>query len=100
MYAAAPATVDDCALCDKLGRHIGALQLGIAALERDRLSWIDQNEIGGLGFFDKIKILLSIYILVWAVGYNIDEIWNTDTVQKLSKAFIAKFDDDYTDEIE
>ena len=75
MYESPPETVDECYLCDKLGRHIGALQIGIAALERDRESWIDKNEIDSLGFFDKIKILLSIYILVWAIGYNIDEIW-------------------------
>ena len=48
------------------------------------------------GFFDKIKALLAIYVLVWSIGYNIDEIWNSNVIQDLTSKMLKKLANNQT----
>jgi hypothetical protein len=73
---------DDCAFCDKIGRHIGGLQAAVSMLQQDR-NWVDRSKVEAAGFFDKIKLLLGYYILFWSVGFNVDEMWNSGLIQTL-----------------
>ena len=100
MYSFPDEFVDDCALCDKLGRHFGGIQVAVSRLESGREAWVNQDAINSLGFFDKIKSLLAIYVLVWSIGYNIDEIWNSNVIQDLVRKLLKKLDSEYTVEIE
>lgn len=100
MYSLPDEFVDDCALCDKLGRHFGGIQVAVSRLEAGRSAWVNQDAINSLGFFDKIKALLAIYVLVWSIGYNIDEIWNSNVIQDLTRKMLQKLDSEYTVEIE
>ena len=100
MYSLPDEFVDDCALCDKLGRHVGGIQVAISRLEAGREAWVNEDVINQLGFFDQIKALLAIYVLVWSIGYNIDEIWNSNVIQQLTIRMLQKLDSEYIGEIE
>lgn len=90
---------EDCAFCDKIGRHFGGMQAAVSMLQADR-NWVNRKKIDSAGFFDKIKILLGYYIVFWSVGYNIDEVWNSGMIQTLVQRLLDKFDSKWYDEIE
>lgn len=92
-------TADQCAFCDKIGRHVGGLQAAIAALQANR-NWLDRGLVDKAGFFDKIKLLLGYYVTFWSIGYNIDEMWNSGIIQKLAERTVDKFRSEWYDEIE
>jgi hypothetical protein len=99
MYNNPIESAEECAFCDKIGRHSGGLQAAFATLEENR-NWVNRKKIDSAGFFDKIKLLLGYYIVFWSVGYNIDEMWNSGLIQTLFQRVIDKLDLKYFEEIE
>ena len=90
---------EECAFCDKIGRHIGGIQAAVTLLQGDR-AWVNRKKIDAAGFFDKIKILLGYYLTFWAIGYNIDEIWNSNLIQTFFTRTVDKMDIKWFDEVQ
>ena len=100
MYSQPDEFVDNCILCDKLGRHVGDIQKAISLLEAKRAAWVNEDYFNQLGTLDRVNALFVIYPLVWTIGYNIDEIWNSNVIQQLAFRMLQKLDSKYTREIE
>ena len=70
-------TVNDCNICNLIGHAAAGAQAAIVALEVTRLDWITDIFITSGSIFDKIKKLLALFLLLTALGVNIDIIWRS-----------------------
>ena len=81
----------DCSICDYIAKAIGAIQMTVSGLELTRYKWIEPNYITNKPFFDQVQLLMTLYIRLYALGFNIDNIWNSMLIQRLFYKLTQKF---------
>ena len=100
MYYRPPSLVTNCDLCDSIAKNIGAIQMVISDLELSRYQWVDINYINNKPFFDKVQLLMGLYIKFYALGFNIDKIWKSNIILAMIYKLNQKLNSDYFKEVE
>ena len=67
----------------------------IVTLEASREDWINLDKFNSKGFFDKVRMMSGLYLLLWAFGFQINYQWNNWLWRSIFDTLVTKFDSNY-----
>ena len=100
LYENPPDTIAECSICDNIGKSFAAIQIATVSLEATRHEWIDADYVLNQSWFDLIGSMLGIYIRFWGLGYNLDILFHSDTMDRLATRVVQKLNFAYLYEFE
>ena len=69
-------------------------------MNAQRDDWINLDKFNSLGFFDKVRMMSGLYLLLWAFGYQINYQWNSWLWRSIFDELVSKFNSNYFAELE
>ena len=70
------------------------------SLENTRAAWSDPNEVLNKSWYDMFNTLLGIYLRFWGLGFNVDILYHSDTIDRLVTRVVQKLNLAYLYEFE
>ena len=83
-----------------MGRSFAAIQIATVSLEATRESWLDESIVLNASWYDMFNTLLGIYLRFWGLGYNLDILYHSDTIDTLATRIVQKLNLAYLYEFE